>query len=64
MLGLEQDFCQCLIMNLKTNSFISVVSPTMADLEAVLSVPRGDIPDSHCISAAVACSGQYKIAVA
>lgn len=38
MLGLEQDFCQCLIMNLKTNSFISVVSPTMADLQAVSSM--------------------------
>lgn len=42
MLALEQDFCQCLIMNLlKTNSFISVVSPTTADLQAVSSVFQG-----------------------
>lgn len=29
----------------------------------VLSAPRGDIPDSHCFSAAVTCFGQCKIAV-
>lgn len=30
----------------------------------VLDVPGGDIPDSLCISAAVSCFGQCKIAVA
>lgn len=62
MLGFEEDFCQCLIINLKTDSFISVVSPTWGRLAGcVLSVPKGDIPD---ISAAVTCFGQCKIAVA
>lgn len=41
MLGFKEDFCQCLTINLKTNSFISVLSTTMADSHTVSFMYQG-----------------------
>lgn len=50
MLAFKEDFCQCLIIDSKTNSFISVLSTTVADVRAVSLLYRG-----VTFSAVIAC---------